>query len=54
MILKKDHAIREEFLFPGTICTVAASETSQDSVWFIKIDSEEQETLKLLTDDYGH
>ena len=31
-----------------------ASETSQDSVWFIRIYSEEQEALELLTDDYGH
>ena len=41
---KEDHVISEDFLFPGTICAVAASETSQDSVWFIRID----------TDDYGH
>ena len=33
---------------------VAASETSQDSVCFIRIDSEEQEALELLTDNYGH
>ena len=51
---KEDHVISEDFLFPATICAVAASETSQDSVWFIKIDSEEQEALELLTDNYGH
>ena len=26
---KEDHVISEDFLFPGTICAVAASETSQ-------------------------
>ena len=51
---KEDHFISEDFLFPGTICAIAASETSQDSVWFIRIDSEKQEALELLTDYYGH
>ena len=41
----------EDFIFPGTICAAAASETSQDSAWCIRIDSEEQEALELLTDD---
>ena len=51
---KKDHVISEDFLFPSIICAVAASEISQDSAWFIRIDSEEQEALKLLTGDYRH
>ena len=51
---KEDHVISEDFLFPGTNWAVVASETSQDSVWFIRIYSEEQEALELLTDDYGH
>ena len=51
---KKDHVISDDFLFPSTICAVAASEISQDSAWFIRIDSEEQEALKLLTGDYRH
>ena len=51
---KEDYVISEDFLFPGTICAVVASETSQDSVWFIRIDFEEQDALELLTDGYGH
>ena len=51
---KEDHVIKDDFLFPGTSCVVAASETYQDSVWFIRIDSEKQEALELLTNDYGH
>ena len=50
---KEDHVISEDFLFPGTICAVAASETSQGSVWFIRIDSEKHEALELLTGDNG-
>ena len=51
---KEDHVISEEFLFRGTICAVAASETSQDSTCFIRTDSEGKEALELLTDHYGH
>ena len=47
---KEDHVISEEFLFRDTTCAVAANETSQDSVLFIRIDSEEEEALELLTD----
>ena len=49
----EDHVISKDFLFPGTICAVAASETSQGSVSFIKIDSEEHKALELLTGDNG-
>lgn len=46
--------MNEYLLVPGSICAIAASELSTDTVWFIKIESEEEICDKSITDDYGH
>ena len=45
--------VDKEFILPGSVCAIAASEKSSDTVWFVRIESEE--TLQeATTDDYGH
>ena len=42
------------FIMPGSVCTIAASESSSDSVWFIKIKSAEEAADERVADDYGN
>ena len=49
-----DYADTRDFVVEGTICAIAASETSQDTVWFIFIINGETEATKLLEDTSGH
>jgi hypothetical protein len=50
----QDHVISEELVIPESVCAVAASESSHESVWFLRIESEEEVVTEDLVDDYGH
>ena len=41
-----------DFVVPGTICVIAATSNSSDTVWFIRI--KEPCIPETLLDDYGH
>ena len=44
--------VANDFLVPGCICEIAASENSTDTVWFVKI-FESSEADQPYTDDYS-
>ena len=46
------HDVTNDFLVPGCICAIAASEKSIDTVWFVKI-LEKREADQPYTDDYS-
>ena len=46
--------VDKEFVLPGSVCAIAASEKSSDTVWFVRIESEEETLQEATTDDYGH
>ena len=45
------HDVTNDFLVPGCICAIAASEKSIDTVWFVKI-LEKHVADQPYTDDY--
>ena len=46
------HDVTNDFLVPGCICAIAASEKSTDTVWFVKI-LKRHEADQPYTDDYS-
>ena len=50
----EDHVVSEELVIPESLCVVAASENSFESVWFIRIESDEEVATHQIMDDYGH
>ena len=42
-----------EFMYPALVCVIAAETSSQDLVWFLKID-EIKDLIEDSVDDYGH
>ena len=46
-----DHS-STEFMYPDSVCVIAADASSQDLVWLLKID--EIKELEDSVDDYGH
>ena len=49
----EDEDVSNEFLEPGSICAISASEHSVDTVKFVKIIGEFESTAD-LKDDYGY
>ena len=39
---------------PGSLCAIAASENSPDTVWFVKINSAEDAAEDNMIDEYGN
>ncbi|XP_066925552.1 uncharacterized protein [Clytia hemisphaerica] len=46
--------VTSDFIIPGTVCAIAASDNSSDTVWFVLISSDEMSSNDVTTDDYGH
>ena len=51
---EEDIIISKEYILPGSVCAIAASESSIDTVWFVKVDSEEETSSEEVADDYGN
>ena len=43
----------DDFLLPGSVCTLAAANNSADTLWFVQIKGEFESTTS-VSDDYGH
>ena len=46
--------VHKDFIMPGSLCAIVASENSPDTVWFVKINSAEDVAEKNMIDDYGN
>ena len=43
----------DDFLLPGSVCALAATNNSVDTLWFVQIKGEFESTTS-VSDDYGH
>ena len=50
----EDHVVSEELVIPESLCAVAASENSFESVWFMCIESDQDVATHQIMNDYGH
>ena len=46
--------VHKDFIMPGSLCAIVASENSPDTVWFVKINSAEDVAENNMIDDYGN
>ena len=51
---KEGEDVYKEFIIPGSVCTVAASEKHSDTVWFVNIESKEETSDETVIDEYGN
>ena len=51
---KEGEDVYKEFIVPGSVCTIAASEKHSDTVWFVKIKSKEETSDETVIDEYGN
>ena len=46
--------VHKDFIMPDSLCAIAASENSPDTVWFVKINSAEDAAENNMIDDYSN
>ena len=46
--------VHKDFVIPGSLCAIAASENSPDTVWFVKINSAEDVAENNMINDFGN
>ena len=51
---KEGEDVYKEFIIPGSVCTITASEKHSDTVWFVKIKSKEETSDETVIDEYGN
>ena len=54
LLLRTKLKMDKDFIMPGSLCAIAASENSPDTVWFVKINIAEGAPENNMIDDYGN